>query len=282
MKIGWLSLVGALISSLSAGAMAQEPLRELKDPARIFEEGFIQVVGQSEEGQSRVRALRAAEIVAKRDLLEMVQGLRLHGTTTVESGMLASDRIRTTVTGFLWGAVKCGERYDAEKGSARVCVRLNIRGKGGLYEELWPLLKGSALGPEKKPVYRAPVDEGQKPSGYASRPTSDGLILDVRAHDFKPALVNRILTVKNQLVFDPSVIAAKVLVERGCGGYTSDLQKAKALLAFWGAKRPMVLKCAGVDTQTDARISTEDAHELFRQDRQSAMLAQAKVVFLMQ
>ena len=265
----------------TAQVWAQEPLKSIDDPVKIFQEGIIQVVGMSEEGQSRVKALRAAEIVAKRDLLEIVQGLRLHGTTTVEAGMLSSDKIRTSVRGFLWGAVKCGQYYNPEKGYGEVCVKLNIRGKGGLYEEIWPLLKEKALGPAKGPTYTPPGSKIEQDTFSKSSVPNDGLILDVRGFQFKPALVNRILNDKTEVLFDPSVIPTKILIERGCGGYTTDLKKAKAMLGFWGSKRPMILKCIGVDDLTDAKIDASDAENLYRHDQETTLLAQARVVFIM-
>ena len=108
---------------------------------QVFEEGYIQVVGVSEEGQSRSQATRAATVVAQRDLLEIMEGLRLSGQTTVRDGMLQSDDIRTSISGFLRGAMKCGEKYHSDRRYAEVCMKLNIRGKGGLYDVILPLIK---------------------------------------------------------------------------------------------------------------------------------------------
>ncbi|HIJ20106.1 MAG TPA: hypothetical protein HPP58_03570, partial [Deltaproteobacteria bacterium] len=45
---------------LVAGAWAEDVWESVKDPVKVFEEGYIQVIGISEEGQSRYAALRAA------------------------------------------------------------------------------------------------------------------------------------------------------------------------------------------------------------------------------
>jgi len=104
---------------LTVGAWADDGWQSITDPVRVFEEGYIQVTGASEEGQSRYRAMRAATVVAQRDLLEILEGLRLYGETTVKDGMLHSDNIRTTIQGFLRGAVKCGERFHGNRGICR-------------------------------------------------------------------------------------------------------------------------------------------------------------------
>ena len=109
----------------------------------------------------------------------------------------------------------------------------------------------------------------------------DGLIIDARSFKFRPALVNRVLTEKDEVVFEPSKIASTVLVERGCGGFTTDDGKAKALLESWGSKNPMIIKCTDVQKFTDAKISQDDAAAVYVNDQKSNLLAQARVVFIL-
>jgi len=291
-------------------ALSQGGWETVKDPVKVFEEGYIQVVGASEEGQSRYKAVRAAEVVAQRKLLEILQGINLYGVTTVKDGMLHSDAVSTTVKGFLRGAVQCGDTYYPDKRYAEVCMRLNIRGKGGLYDIILPIMKDKQLWPEQKPAYKpalipkavetkvpevktAPPAPEQKPEEKASAPPPevarpseltkvyDGLILDAREFQFRPALVNRIITDKDDIVFDPSKVVSTVLVERGCGGFTTDAGKAKALLQSWGCQNPMELKVKSVVKLTDAQVGTDDAAAIYVHDQKSNMLAQAKVVFLL-
>ena len=289
----------------AAELMAQE-WQEITTPVKIFEEGYIQVIGLSEEGQSRFRAIRAAEVDAQRKLLEIIQGLSLYGETTVKDGMLQSDVIRTTVRGFLRGAIKCGEKYYRDRGYAEVCMRLYIRGRGGMYDIILPLMKKEKLLPPPLPEYKPKLipkvmeEKPQMPAkpkpaaeekAVASKPevaapsqlkvVYDGLIVDVRNFNFKPALVNRIITDKKEVVFDPSKIASNILIERGCGGFTTELGKAKALLASWGSKNPMVVKAVGVYKSTDAEVSSDDAAAIFVHDQKSNFLAEARVVFLL-
>ena len=83
------------------------------------------------------------------------------------------------------------------------------------------------------------------------------------------------------MVFEPSKILSNVLVERGCGGFTTDDGKAKALLESWGSKNPMVVKCTDVRKFTDAKISQDDAAAVYVNDQKSNLLAQARVVFIL-
>ena len=294
-------IIAGLCIGLISGAFAQDSWQPVTDSNSVFQEGYVQVVGASEEGQSRYRALRAAQVVAQRDLLEALQGLTLTGSTSVADGMLESDEIKTKVEGFLKGAMKCGEKYHADQRYAEVCMRVNIRGRGGVYETLLPLVKEDKLIKEKKPAYQpSPAEITQAAANVEAMaaktgetkpvvapPTElenphDGLIIDARGFSFRPALVNRVLTDNEQVVFDPSKILSNVLVERGCGGFTTDDGKAKALLDNWGSKNPMLIKCVDVSNFTEAKISKDDAAAVYVHDQKSNLLAQARVVFVLQ
>lgn len=318
---GMAMVLGVL--AMASGAWAQE-WRSVTEPTQIFEEGYIQVTGISEEGQKRFAAIRAATVVAQRDLLEILEGLRLYGETHVRDGMLQSDQIRTSVEGFVRGAMKCGERYNESRGYAEVCMRVNIRGKGSLYEVILPLIQDRTIMPPASSYYKPPlipkavtgapptppappvpatpelpkppemrVEVPPRPEAVpvppqpeVTKPSEikivfDGLIVDIRDYPFKPALVNTIITDNNEVVFDPSKILSHVLVDRGCGGFTTDPNKAKALLESWGSKNPMTLSGVGVLKMTNAQITTDDAAAVYVHDKQSSLLANAKVVFLL-
>jgi hypothetical protein len=313
----------------AGSAVAGEKIVEVVNADEVFQKGYIQVIGESEAGQSRYRAKRAAEVVAQRRMLEIFQGLRLSGQTTVRDGMLASEKVKTTVDGTLRGAVPCGESFDRTEGYARVCLRLNLHGHDSVYSAFDEIILKEpkelkireipAFKPEKvqeipsipMPAIKEKTEEVEKPEVKEEKPAIteektevaetpvqttepvsekiqeavatpvDGIIVDVRDFDFKPALVNRILTEKNEVLFDPSKVLNQVLIERGCGGYTTDLQKARALLDSWGSKSPMVLKGKTVQNVTDAVVSVEDASTVFAYDQKYNLLAQARVVFVL-
>ena len=309
-------LLGSILALLAVFAFIPGVWAEWKsitDPVQIFEEGYIQVVGVSEEGQSRYKAMRAATVVAQRDLLEIMEGLRLSGQTTVKDGMLQSDDIRTSITGFLRGAIKCGEKYHNDRRYAEVCMKLHIRGKGGLYDVILPLIKENkiqrvapalptdyykpklipkVIGTEivEETVQKRVPEIGGKPATVTETVAVvkqvpavvfDGLIVDVRDFKFRPALVNTVVTAGDKVVFDPSKILSAILVERGCGGFTTDPGKAKALLESWGSKKPMIIKGVGVVKMTNAKVSPDDAAAIYLSDQKSNLLANAKVVFLL-
>jgi hypothetical protein len=264
---------------LASTAFAQGNFQAVDTPPAIFENGYIQVIGESEAGQSRYAAKRAAKVVAQRDLVEIVKGLNLIGASTVQDGMLVSDQVRTTVKGFLQGAVVVSEEYVTGEGFARVALRLNLRGSNSLYDSLAPVLQQP---PAELKVQSMPEFKPQAAAAPAPQPQMyDGLIVVVEGTGFKPALANRIITENQDILFEPSKVSPQMLIERGCGGYTTTQDKAKALLSSWGSKSPLIVKCVKVMKGTEAVVSVQDATVIFEQNQKTNMLPQAKVVFVL-
>ncbi|MCG8531437.1 MAG: hypothetical protein MI749_12325 [Desulfovibrionales bacterium] len=277
-------LFAALLTVLlMTSASFAEELIETKTTAQIFEQGFIQITGESDSGQSRYKAKRAATIIAQRNLLEAVQGIELAGATTVNDGMLTSDTISSSIKGFLRGGVVVKEEFDKTEGYARVTMRLNLHGANSLYELLSPVLQdteNNIASAQPAFVPQAPVAEKETTAAPLEK-EYDGLIILVSGTSFRPALINRILTEKLDILYDPAKIAASMLIERGCGGYTSSEAKAKAKLKTWGCSNPLVVKCSKVQKRTEVIISTKDAETIFSQNQKNNFFSQAKVVFVL-
>ena len=77
--------------------------------------------------QARAMAERAAQVVAYRNLLEAIKGVRVDSTTTVENFMVTSDVIRTQVSGFVQGATIMDKKYMSD-GSVEVTVGMKLTG----------------------------------------------------------------------------------------------------------------------------------------------------------
>jgi hypothetical protein len=249
----------------------------------IFEKGYIEVVGESEAGQRRYAAIRAATVVAQRNLLEAIKEIRVEGETTVADGMLQNDTVRSRVTGFLRGARICGRKYNSQERYGEVCLRINLRGNGGVYDSLYKTLEREKIVTTSgdaplSPQPIMPANSMQVDSGVSSN--FDGVIIELSGHSFKPAIVNRILNKKGDILFDPSRVINSILIERGTGGFTNKLGKAKGLLATWNATKPLMINAVDTKQGTDAIISDEDAKTLFAADQSRSFLSQAKVVFV--
>jgi hypothetical protein len=85
--------------------------------------------------QARAMAVRAAQVVALRNLLEIVKGVRVDSDTVVENFMTKSDVIRTRVDGIVRGAMVVKTAYLSD-GSVEVTVGMGM--KGALLDSVLP------------------------------------------------------------------------------------------------------------------------------------------------
>jgi hypothetical protein len=76
-------------------------------------------------GQARLLARRAAEVDARRKLMEYVKGARIDSYTTVENFMLKSDRINSQVRGIIMGARVVDTRYFGD-GTCEVDIQFDL------------------------------------------------------------------------------------------------------------------------------------------------------------
>ncbi|WP_353683648.1 hypothetical protein V4D30_07135 [Thermodesulfovibrio sp. 3907-1M] len=227
--------------------------------------------------QRRLTAERAATALAYRQLAEILEGVAVVGDTLVRDAELQYDVVRTAATGFIKGAQIVYKEWDPQQEVALVVVKVGMSGPKGfgslMYEKILgdPKVKKEIIEPQ--PQFKAkpvPVEEKY-----------DGLIIDAREVNFRPALINRIFTAKGEVLYDPSKISQKVLVEQGCGEYTNSIEKAKAALEKRGVKNPLIIKASGIVTPSDVQISDEDAVKIYSANQKANFFASAKVAFVL-
>ncbi len=228
--------------------------------------------------QKRLTAVTAAKVVAQRRLVELLEGVAVVSETTVKDSELASDTIKTAVTGFIKGAQVVMQDWNAQEESALVIIKVGMNGPKGfaavMYEKILtePKIKQEL----DKPVYVPPADvPAAAPAVY------DGLIIDATEYSFRPALINRIFNPKGEVLYDPAKISQKVLVEQGCGEYTNSVDKARAALGKRGVKNPLVVKAAGTVSPSDLQVAEITAAEIFAANQTSGFMADARVAFVL-
>lgn len=261
---------------------AQQPPQIVTDQTQAFIKGGFVVKGEgvpkegvTHPGQRELTAKRAAMVVAQRNMAEILNGVRVSGQTFVRDSALESDQIRSAVEGIIKDAKPIYEAYDPLKEVAVVYISVGIDGPNGLAGQLLPQMLPTIPQPQS-PTYVPPAVAPMAPAQ-----PYDALILDIKEHQFKPALINRILAQNGEILYDPTKIAQNILVERGAGDYTNDVGKAKALLSERGAKNPMVVKAAGVVKFTDVQVTGDDAANIFTANQKANFLEGAKVVFVL-
>jgi len=281
----WLVVcVGVLLSSRGL-SLEDTPLpKEVRDPTEVFSARMMVVKGKGvapsdrplNAGQKEIMALRAAKVVALRELAETLSGVRVAGETCVQDAAARSDQVKATVDGIIKGAEVVHESYDPNKEIGIVYVRLNLDGPNGLTQTLLPKIMAQKVADvPPAPVYAPPPAPAPAPA------EADALIIDATGKNFRPALINRVVAKDGSVLFEPSKIAPEILAKKGCGDYTSDLGKAKAILASHGATKPLVITAAGVVRSTDAQVSEADAAVIFNANQKTNFLEGAQVVFVL-
>jgi len=262
---------------------------------QAFVQDAILVMGEgvgkkgAEKGQKRLTAITAAKVVAQRRLVEMLEGVAVVSETTVKDSELASDVIKTAVTGFVKGAQVVMQDWNEKEETALVIMKVGVSGPKSfsalMYEKILsdPKIKKEL----EKPAYVPPPDIPAAAPAPAAAPVPaaagpyDGLIIDAIGYSFRPALINRIFNPKGEVLYDPAKISQKVLVEQGCGEYTNSVDKAKAALGKRGVKNPLVIKASGTISPSDLQVNDDTAVKIFSANQASGFMADARVAFVL-
>ncbi len=141
------------------------PPKDIKNPAQI-----------------RAMTQRAAIIVARRNLLEVLKGVRIDSDTRVDNFILSSDVIKTQVSGILQGSQVIQTKYFSD-GSIEVTVGVYLRGE--LASALMPpslfpaaptlpALPGPAK-PQERPVAEASPILGEAVAHTAKEPAKESV-----------------------------------------------------------------------------------------------------------
>lgn len=248
----------------------------LNDYILVAAEGLPSATAKT-PAQRRLTAERAATVLAYRQLAEILEGVAVVGDTLVRDAELQYDVVRTAVSGFVKGAQIVYKEWNPQQEVALVFVKVGISGPKGFASLMYEKILG-------EPKIKKEVIEPQpqfKPKPVIVEEKYDGLIIDATEVNFRPALINRIFTSKGELLYDPSKISQKVLVEQGCGEYTNSIEKAKAALEKRGVKNPLVVKASGTVSPSDVQVSDEDAVKIYSANQKANFFASAKVAFVL-
>lgn len=248
----------------------------LNDYILVAAEGLPSATAKT-PAQRRLTAERAATVLAYRQLAEILEGVAVVGDTLVRDAELQYDVVRTAVAGFVKGAQIVYKEWNPQQEVALVFVKVGMSGPKGFASLMYEKILG-------EPKIKKEVIEPQpqfKPKPVTVEEKYDGLIIDATEVNFRPALINRIFTSKGELLYDPSKISQKVLVEQGCGEYTNSIEKAKAALEKRGVKNPLVVKASGTVSPSDVQVSDEDAVKIYSANQKANFFASAKVAFVL-
>ncbi|MBI2501939.1 MAG: LPP20 family lipoprotein [Candidatus Latescibacteria bacterium] len=263
-----------VIQPLQAQAAGQQPIEGNIDwttgVLTVYGEGIASADIQN-PAQRRLLGFRAAKATAYRNLLELVGQVHIDASTTVGEAMVASDSIRTRVSGLIRGARLVPGSQQEKDGVFQVALTLELQ------DDLAATFLSSA---RRSP---APALPAETPT-YLPPQTYTGLIIDARGLPLKPSMAPRLLSTGGNELFNASGVDLEYARQWGVVGYDRDLERAGRSDRVGGATaRPLVIKAekAAGQYSSDAVISNEDAVRVQMADKHSPFLAQCRVIFVL-
>jgi hypothetical protein len=238
----------------------------------------------------RAIALRAAQLDAYRNLLEVTNGVRIDSTTVVKDYMVESDVIHSQVSGMVKGARVVKKEYLSD-GTVEVTLVMSLR--GGFAQLILP--KDIKQVPEIKTIPSAPltpadeervgevsVPQSPEPATTTAAPTLyTGLVVDARGLDFRPAMSPKIFDENGQEVYGSGYVSREFAVQQGMTGYAKDLTAAQTNPRV--TNEPYTVK--GLRTEGPGRsnvvISNADAAKIRSASENLSFLKQCRVMIVL-
>jgi len=211
--------------------------------------------GAQNPAQARLMAERAAVVVAQRNLLEIVKGVRVDSDTKVENFMTRFDVVYSHVDGVVRGARPVGPAtYDEKSGTVEVELEIDLAGPQSVTGALAP-----ALGPGQ------PVSAAQlSPPVQEFFRQYSGLVLEAGNTGLKPSLFPKIYDENGNLLLDTRDYYQQYTGQAGMTAlqYVERLDQILSRPEF--ARSPLVLKVKQVKglLGTDIVLGRQDVDKL--------------------
>jgi hypothetical protein len=219
-------------------------------------------------------AHRAAYILATRNLAELLSGLYIESSTSLQDAgahdfvdKVKADLTRTHVQG---GQVVQETSLDdfKKENAVRMTVRFSL-------ESTIPLLMHSVaphLREVEKSLPAAPVPD--KPAQAAV--VYDGLIVKV-SKSFQPTIAPKLFNSKGEVVYGANSLAMDVLVSQGVAQFTNQSAKAKASLEDHGASNILTVQGVLHAGNKDVDLKDGDASMILSSSTQNSFLQKGRV-----
>ena len=242
-------------------------------------------------GQARAMARRAAIVDAYRYLAEMIQGVNVDATTTVENYITQSDLVKTKVNALIKGARILSEKMN-EDGSYEVVMQISMYGaSNSLASSVLPTNPKIEAFPSPSSVnvsvsVNNPTPSATNGSSAAAVPNSaknihptgsyTGLIVDCSGMDLRPVMSPVIRNANNEPIYGYKNLNSQTVISRGMAGYTRDIN-----VATRAGSNPLVVKAIRVDDYNSYPVlSVEDANRVLVENQTTKFLDNCSVVFV--
>jgi hypothetical protein len=175
--------------------------------------------------QARAMATRGAVVVAQRNLLEIINGVKIHGETTVENLITTNDYVYSRVDGVIKGAVMVGEPRE-EWGMMVVTLQAPLYQEKGLAWAVYDAARPADLTGTSSP----PLKVGKVSQQEAEE--LGNIIFNLGGKKFDPALFPMIIDENNNVLLDLYKI-----YDPKTGKFPNILQTSREIMESFGLKK---------------------------------------------
>jgi hypothetical protein len=235
--------------------------------------GVVQATGMGfpspDVGNARLAeegAKRAATVVARRNLLEIVQGIVVDSHTVVKNFMVEQDVINNKVQGIVKNSQVVKEERLPD-GGYQVTLQMPLKG------ELSSLVVPSRQSTPKTHFEVKPAQSHDL--------VYTGLVIDAQGLQVKEALSPKVLMEDGRVVYDSEWVDPEIAQKENVVGYVRGVKAAQTNNRV--ISRPLVVKALRIegDNKTDIVISDEDAQLLHVVPENMEFLEKAKVLVVL-
>jgi hypothetical protein len=219
--------------------------------------------------QARAMARRAAITVARRNLLEITQGVQVDSMTLVKDFVVKSDIVRTSVQGVVRNAQVVDTAYMSD-GSVEVTIVMDMGGE----------FSSAVLPPP--PVMSEGLPGPVPPAGTeVPSQVFTGLVIDARGLGTRPAMAPKILDENGKEIYGSAMVDREYAVQQGMVGYAKDLSAAQGNSRV--TDRPITVKALKTSgpAKCDVVISNGDAAKLAAVAENLSFLQKCRVMVVL-
>jgi len=226
--------------------------------------------------QARAMAVRAATVVARRNLLEIIKGVQIDSQTIVRNYMVENDVVESRVRGFLQNSQILDTAYMSD-GSVEVTVGIALR--GGFADVVLPQSMPFKPAPPMAPATATP--EMPAPMPEATGAAYTGLLVDARGLSARPAMSPKILDENGMEVYGSASVSREYAIQQGMAGYAKDTEKAARNPRI--AANPFTVKATAVKgkSNTDFVIGANEANMLRDLAKTQNFMEKCKVMIVL-